>query len=55
MPRVEIKHGMFSWIDLMSSDTAASKSFYGETFGWTSEDYPTDQGSPYTMFRITDT
>ena len=32
------------WIDLMTSDKDASRSFYGELFGWTSEDAGEDYG-----------
>lgn len=48
------EHGQFSWVDLMSPDTEASKKFYGGLFGWTFEDKPTDMGLPYTMFKLDD-
>ena len=32
------------WIDLMTSDPDASRAFYGELFGWTSEDAGEDYG-----------
>jgi predicted enzyme related to lactoylglutathione lyase len=32
------------WIDLFTSDPAASKSFYGELFGWTAEDAGEEYG-----------
>lgn len=32
------------WIDLMTSDTAKSRAFYGELFGWTSEDAGQEYG-----------
>jgi len=45
-------NGVPSWIDLATPDPDASKAFYGELFGWTYEDEPTDQpGSDYTMAR----
>lgn len=41
------------WIDLMTSDPAASKAFYGELFGWTSEDSGPEYGG-YISFRKDD-
>jgi predicted enzyme related to lactoylglutathione lyase len=32
------------WIDLMTSDTAKSRKFYGDLFGWTSEDAGEEYG-----------
>jgi hypothetical protein len=40
--------GDFSWVDLMVPDTNAARQFYGELFGWTSQD--TEGGMPYVMF-----
>ncbi len=37
MPRIPI-----SYIELPSSDVAASKQFYGSLFGWTFEDFGPD-------------
>ncbi len=42
MKMTKYEPGQFSWVDLMTRDTAAAKSFYGELFGWTSEDTPVD-------------
>ncbi len=42
----------FCWIDLQSTDTAQSKQFYGDLFGWTYEDQPLPQGGVYTMFKL---
>ena len=48
--------GIFSWVDLASSDVAAAKAFYQGLFGWESEDMfmPTDDGPVYiyTMFTL---
>lgn len=45
-------HGVPSWVDLATPDTPASKGFYGELFGWTYDDQPTDvPGMDYTMAR----
>ena len=39
MPSVDgTPNGAPCWIDLMSSDTDKSRAFYGDLFGWTSED-----------------
>jgi hypothetical protein len=27
-------HGVFSWVELLTTDLAAAKKFYGEVFGW---------------------
>jgi predicted enzyme related to lactoylglutathione lyase len=32
------QHGAFSWCELMNTDTAAAKRFYGHLFGWSLED-----------------
>jgi predicted enzyme related to lactoylglutathione lyase len=48
--RTEYSHGTPSWVDLMTTDVAAAKEFYGGLFGWSYEDNPTDQeGVVYTM------
>ena len=39
------------WIDLMTSDPAASRSFYGELFGWTSEDTGPEYGGYINFFK----
>lgn len=36
--RDETPFGAPCWIDLYTSDPDASRSFYGDLFGWTSED-----------------
>ena len=52
----EYPDGIFSWVDLASSDVAAAKAFYQGLFGWESEDMfmPTDDGPVYiyTMFKL---
>lgn len=35
-----MKHGAFSWCELLTSDVAAAKAFYGKLFGWVTEDMP---------------
>jgi uncharacterized protein len=36
----KLTHGTFSWNELMTTDTAAAKEFYGKLFGWQTEDRP---------------
>jgi uncharacterized protein len=43
------KPGGFYWVDLMSTDAAGSKEFYGSVLGWAAEDVATPDGSMYTM------
>jgi uncharacterized protein len=43
--------GTFSSVDLATSDADAAKSFYGELFGWKSEDTE-GAGGTYTIFRL---
>lgn len=33
-----LKHGMVSWVELLTSDVAAAKQFYQKLFGWTFTD-----------------
>jgi len=44
--------GTPSWIDLSSTDPAASQAFYGGLFGWTFEGSPTPQGGEYIMASL---
>ncbi len=44
--------GVFSWIDLATTDTEGAKSFYGALFGWSFLDLPTDSGTIYSMAQI---
>lgn len=44
--------GVFSWVDLGTTDIEGAKAFYGSLFGWSFEDKPTDAGAPYTMCYI---
>lgn len=47
MNNVFQQHGAFSWCELMTADTEAAKSFYGQLFGWTLKDVPME-GMTYT-------
>jgi predicted enzyme related to lactoylglutathione lyase len=44
--------GVFSWVDLGTTDTEAAKSFYGGLFGWSFLDQPTDSSVIYSMAQI---
>jgi predicted enzyme related to lactoylglutathione lyase len=44
-------NGTFCWVDLGTTDVAGAKRFYGELFGWDSEDVPAG-GHTYTVFRL---
>ena len=39
------------WIELMTSDPAASKAFYGDLFGWTSEEAGPDYGNYISFYK----
>lgn len=54
MPKVDVVPGMFSWIDLMTTDAGGAKEFYSGVFGWSHQDMPTDQERPYTIFSKDD-
>ena len=43
-----LRHGAFSWCELMTSDVEAAKRFYTELLGWTTEEVP---GMSYTMVK----
>ncbi len=42
--------GMFSWVDLATTDAEGARAFYTGVFGWESVDNPVDESSFYTMF-----
>lgn len=42
--------GAFSWCELMTTDVAAAKTFYGELLGWELEDMPMPDGN-YTVIK----
>lgn len=44
--------GLFSWVDLATTDVAGAKAFYGGLFGWDAVDTPIDMGGFYTMLQI---
>jgi predicted enzyme related to lactoylglutathione lyase len=50
--RTEYQHGEFSWVNLTTSDPAASKRFYGGLFGWQFNDMPAGPGQTYTFCEL---
>ncbi|MEM9216711.1 MAG: VOC family protein [Cyanobacteria bacterium P01_F01_bin.150] len=47
--RNHYKNGVFNWVDLMTTEPDAAKTFYSKLFGWTFLDQPTDMGAVYSM------
>ena len=46
-----VKHGMFSWFELQTSDVAGAKKFYAGLFGWTTEEMNMP-GMDYTVVSV---
>lgn len=45
--------GFFSWNELMTTDVAGAKAFYGQLLGWTMEDKPmAETGMSYTVVKV---
>lgn len=44
--------GTPSWVDLMTTDPDAAKSFYGELFGWGYDDEPMPEGGAYHLATV---
>jgi predicted enzyme related to lactoylglutathione lyase len=44
--------GSFCWIELATSDQNAAKSFYGQLFGWSVNDFPMGPDEFYSMFEF---
>jgi uncharacterized protein len=44
--------GVFSWVELSTTDQSAAKSFYASLFGWVALDHPMGPGDFYTMFQL---
>ena len=47
------KHGRFSWNELLTTDPQAAVAFYGQLFGWTTQDWPME-GFTYTIVKAGD-
>lgn len=48
---IQQRIGGFWWVDLVTTDVADAKRFYGELMGWTFDDMPMEEGS-YTFCLI---
>ena len=48
MGAVELKHGMFAWVDLMAHDADTARDWYSKLFGWRPE--VLHPGAAYTLF-----
>jgi predicted enzyme related to lactoylglutathione lyase len=46
------KPGSFSWTELMTTDAAAARQFYGCLLGWTFTEMPMGPGLTYTVFQV---
>ena len=44
-------HGKFFWYDVMTTDVAAARKFYGEVIGWGAQDSGAP-GTDYTVFTV---
>lgn len=44
-----MKHGVFSWNELMTTDLEAAKDYYGKLFGWTFKEMPMSCGGTYVV------
>ena len=44
--------GMFSWVDLGTTDADGAKAFYGALLGWEFQDMPVPGAPPYSMAAI---
>lgn len=47
-----MRHGAFSWFELMTSDPEAAKVFYGSLFGWTTEAMEMEGGMTYNVINV---
>jgi predicted enzyme related to lactoylglutathione lyase len=52
--RMSDPQGQFVWYELLTADTEAAKSFYGDVVGWSAQDVPMP-GMTYTLFMLGDT
>jgi hypothetical protein len=50
--RTEYKPGTFSWVELATTDPDGAKRFYGDLFGWSTEDMPAGESGVYTMCSL---
>lgn len=48
LDKAMVRHGAFSWCELMTTDVQAATQFYTALFGWTTEEMP---GMAYTVVK----
>jgi predicted enzyme related to lactoylglutathione lyase len=48
-----MKHGAFSWFELMTTDVKTAKDFYGKLFDWNMKDIPMGH-MDYTVVKVHD-
>lgn len=46
-----MRHGAFSWFELMTTDVDGAKKFYGQLFGWETESFPMGD-MDYTVLKV---
>ncbi len=51
MDKKLLKHGMFSWFELMTTDVAGAKKFYKSLFGWKTAEMKMP-GMKYTIISV---
>jgi hypothetical protein len=49
-PQPVMVHGVICHVEIPADDVGSSKQFYTEVFGWSFQDFPTDQGT-YAMYQ----
>jgi predicted enzyme related to lactoylglutathione lyase len=47
-----MKHGAFSWFELVTGDVEGSRGFYGKLFGWTTENMEMEGGMTYDVINV---
>ncbi len=50
--RTSYEPGVFSWVELSTTDPEGAKAFYGGLFGWEADDRPIPDGGVYSMMEI---
>jgi len=44
--------GKFGWYEIITSDPKATGKFYSDVVGWTTQEMPSGDGPPYTVFNV---
>ncbi len=52
LPSAEVRTGQFVWYDLLTTDVAAARRFYGQLFGWTFQEGEADGSRVYTTILL---